>query len=32
MDFDTVLGTYLITMTLYGLYQLVLLCRIISKI
>jgi hypothetical protein len=30
MDFETVLNTYVIIMLLYSLYQLVLLCRIIS--
>ncbi len=30
MDFETVLNTYVIIVLLYSLYQLVLLCRIIS--
>jgi hypothetical protein len=31
MTFETVLNTYLVMIMLYTLYQLVLLCRIISR-
>jgi len=32
MDFETILNTYVIIMLLYSLYQLVLLCRITSRV
>jgi hypothetical protein len=32
MDFETILNTYVIAVLLYTLYQLVLLCRIISRV
>jgi hypothetical protein len=32
MSFETVLNTYIILIMLYTLYQLVLLCRIISRV
>ncbi len=32
MGFETVLNTYLVMIMLYTLYQLVLLCRIISRV
>jgi hypothetical protein len=32
MSFETVLNTYLVMIMLYTLYQLVLLCRIISRV